>query len=49
MLNEQAWIEYLNRDDPAIRETLRLFREGNAFPQPAPVAEQGQKVAFMVK
>jgi carboxyl-terminal processing protease len=49
MLNEQAWTEYLNRDDPAIRETLRLFREGNAFPQPAPVAEQGQKVAFMVK
>ena len=33
MLNEQAWMEYLNSDDPAIKETLKLFREGKAFPQ----------------
>jgi carboxyl-terminal processing protease len=33
MLNEQAWTEYLNQDDPAIIETLRIFREGKAFPQ----------------
>lgn len=33
MLNEQAWMEYLNSDDPAILETLKLFREGKAFPQ----------------
>ncbi len=33
MLNEQAWMEYLNQDDPAIMETLRLFRENKAFPQ----------------
>ena len=39
ILNEQAWTEYLNQDDPAIIETLRLFREGRAFPQPAPVAD----------
>ena len=33
ILNEQAWTEYLNRDDPAIIETLRLFRNGEAFPR----------------
>ena len=38
ILNEQAWTEYLNRDDPAIIETLRLFREGKAFPQPVPAS-----------
>ena len=31
--NEQAWSEYLNQDDPSIKETLRLFRAGEAFPQ----------------
>jgi carboxyl-terminal processing protease len=33
MLNEQAWMEYLNSDDPAILETLKLFHEGKAFPK----------------
>ena len=33
ILNEQAWTEYLNRDDPAIIETLRLFRNNEAFPR----------------
>ncbi len=33
MQNEQAWMEYLNSDDPAIQETLKLFREDKAFPQ----------------
>ena len=33
MQNEQSWMEYLNSDDPAILETLKLFREGKAFPQ----------------
>ena len=33
MQNEQAWMEYLNSDDPAILETLKLFNEGKAFPQ----------------
>ena len=42
MQNEQAWMEYLNSDDPAIFETLKLFREGKAFPQ-AP--ENKKKVA----
>ena len=33
VLDEQAWTEYLNDDDPAIRETLRVFRNGASFPQ----------------
>ena len=33
MMNEEAWLMYLNSDDPAISETQRIFREGKAFPQ----------------
>ena len=49
MLDEEAWTEYLNQDDPAILETLKLFRDGKAFPQkPATATEKkDQKVAQM--
>ena len=33
VLDEQAWTEYLNDDDPAIRETLRVFNAGESFPK----------------
>ena len=33
VLDEQAWIEFLNADDPAVIETLKLFKEGGAFPK----------------
>ncbi len=33
MMNEEAWLKYLNDDDPAITETLRVFRAGEAFPK----------------
>ena len=33
MMKEEAWIQYLNHDDPAIMETLHVMREGNAFPK----------------
>ena len=33
ILDEQAWIEYLNQDDPTIKATLKVFREKQAFPQ----------------
>lgn len=46
ILNEQAWTEYLNQDDPAIIETLRIFREGKAFPQPAVSADGPVACAF---
>lgn len=47
ILNEQAWTEYLNSDDPAIIETLRLFRNNAAFPKnEAPQPAEGRKVAM---
>ena len=48
MLDEQAWIQYLNRDDPAIREAIRVLKEGKAFPEApddAPAATTDGKVA----
>ena len=44
MLDEEAWTEYLNQDDPAIQETLKLFRNNESFPKPD-TKTQNQKVA----
>ena len=44
MLDEEAWTEYLNQDDPAIQETLKLFRNNEAFPK-AETRSQNRKVA----
>ena len=33
MMSEEAWLKYLNSDDPAITETLKVFRESAAFPK----------------
>ena len=33
VLDEQAWTEYLNIDDPAIKEALRVFKDGESFPK----------------
>ena len=33
MLDEQAWHQYMNRDDPAVLQALRVFKEGTAFPK----------------
>ena len=44
MLDEEAWTEYLNQDDPAIQETLKLFRNNEAFPK-SETKTQKQKVA----
>jgi carboxyl-terminal processing protease len=43
--NEQAWTEYLNQDDPAILEALRLFRESSAFPQKPVAPARDKRVA----
>ncbi len=43
--SEQAWSEYLNQDDPAIKESLKLFREGSAFPQKPAVSTKEKHVA----
>jgi len=46
MQNEQSWMEYLNSDDPAIMETLKVFREGRAFPQaPEKITSEQKKTA----
>lgn len=33
IMNEQAWTEFLNADDPVISATLKLFKEEKAFPK----------------
>ena len=35
MMSEEAWLKYLNNDDPAITETLRVFQQKTAFPSVA--------------
>ncbi|MBO4606571.1 MAG: S41 family peptidase [Prevotella sp.] len=42
MLDEQAWMEYLNIDDPAILRSLDVFRRGASFPV-LPEEEQQKK------
>ena len=45
MMSEDAWMHYLNEDDPAIMETLKVFREKKAFPAPPQKEDQQKKVA----
>ena len=42
MMGEAEWTEYLNADDPAILEALRVFKEGSAFPK-APKSKSNKK------
>lgn len=44
MLNEKALTEYLNEDDPVIKEALRIFSEKAAFPKAGP-AHDGSTAA----
>ncbi|MBQ9230441.1 MAG: S41 family peptidase [Prevotella sp.] len=44
MMSEEAWLQYLNDDDSAIKETLRVFQADQAFPQ-APQKPEKRKVA----
>ena len=47
ILDEQSWLQYLNEDDPAIRETLRVFEAGEAFPKaPDLKGSKAKKVAM---
>lgn len=47
MMSEQAWVEYLNEDDPAIKETLRVFNTNSAFPAPPVKSEPVKKAAYV--
>ena len=47
ILDEQSWLQYLNEDDPAIRETLRVFEAGEAFSKaPDLKGSKAKKVAM---
>lgn len=47
VLNEAALLQYVNQDDPVIIETLRVFKEGKAFPKaPEQESENYQRVAM---
>jgi len=45
MLDEEAWTEYLNMDDPAIKQTLEVFRKHQAFPTNDKTEKKNEKVA----
>lgn len=47
MMNEEAWLKYLNADDPAIIETLRVFHANMAFPK-APAKAAKKKTAVLL-
>ena len=44
MMSEEAWVEYINTDDPAIKETEKVFKEQKAFPA-APRKQENKKAA----
>ena len=48
IMSEEAWMEYLNDDDPVILETLKVFRSGTAFPT-APAQNNEMKKAAYIK
>ena len=33
MLDEQSWMQYLNQNDPVVKEAIRVMKEGKAFPK----------------
>ena len=43
MMSEEAWMQYLNHDDPVVLETLKVFREKRSFPQPPEEQKSAQK------
>ncbi len=47
MMSEQAWVEYLNEEDPAIKETLSVFKTNSAFPAPPAKSEPVKKAAYV--
>lgn len=50
MLDEQAWTEYINMDDPVISTALRVMRAGEAFPKaPKKVSKsKNKKTAYIM-
>ena len=50
ILNDQAWNQYVNQDDPVIEKTLEVFQKNEAFPKKPvstkPINKKKQKVAM---
>ena len=46
MMGEAEWTEYLNGDDPAIVETLRVFKAGEAFPKTTGNEKKSKQTAY---
>lgn len=44
MLDDEAWIEYLNLDDPAIEKAVDVFKAKQAFPKKAVEPRKADKV-----
>ncbi len=44
MLDEQAWNEYINMDDPVIKKTLEVFNHHAAFPKKTIQQKAGKKL-----
>lgn len=47
MLDEQAWIEYINQDDPVIQTALRVFKNNAAFPKKKKAKPTKRKLAML--
>ncbi len=44
MLNDQAWTQYVNQDDPVISKAMEVFNKNEAFPKkPAPATKPASK------
>ena len=48
MLDEEAWTEYINSDDPVVMAALKVFREHAAFPKKpaAPAKVNGKRASL---
>src|SRR5574344_1771631 len=49
MMNEEAWNEYLNSDDPTIDAALNVFKSNSAFPKLPPAKPVNKGKTSMVK
>lgn len=50
MLDEEAWNQYLNQNDPVITKTLEVFKTNSAFPkkaEPKTPTSKNKKTAFV--
>ena len=43
MLDEQAWMEYLNRDDPDVRKGLKVFTDNASWPKLSETDKKSKK------